>query len=72
MTGREAGRLEKEEAKSWQQGGKGQVWAYPKASGPLGVELVPWVDKGLSGKLGMVIVDEENIKAYERFERHKR
>ena len=75
MTGREAGRLEKVEVEVMPPGGLRSQWltqvcAYMPASGPLGVQLVPGVDKGLCGKPGMVIRDEEDIKTSGSLERH--
>ena len=60
MTGREAERLKKEEMEVLTTGRLGThwltlVWAYPAASGIMGVQLFPGVDKCLSGKLDMVM-----------------
>ena len=59
MTGREAGWMNTDEAEILTPGRLGTHWltqvsAYPAASGPLGAQLVPGVDRGLCGELGMV------------------
>ena len=56
MTGREAERMEKEKAQVLTPGRLGTHWLrqvsdYPEAAGPLGVELVPGVEKGLCIRL---------------------
>ena len=58
MTRREAGRLEKEEAEIFTPGMIGTHWQTQEQAnlinlGPLGVQLIPGVQKGLFGKLGM-------------------
>ena len=46
-------------------------WAYSAALGTLEVQLVPGVDKGLYGRLVMVMGYEENIKTSERSKRNQ-
>ena len=48
-----------------------QVRDYVAASGPLGVQLVPGIDKAVFGKLGVAKGDEEDIRTFGRLEKHQ-